>query len=237
MPPKRTRKRAAPSSPSGPSQRKSHEVREAFRLFSVSHSDALAQAEEDDDEAAAQELEEHPDDANGLIKVLDVRRALKSLSLPPPPADFFDEGQHFLSFDNFKELADTMRELGGEDEEGNAMDVEDEGTARSEGKGKGKARAKPSKQERDQAEIDHAFALFTTQIPTSGKFEPGPQEGKRITLADLKRVARELREDVDESVLKMMMQEANGAEGNAAIISGVGRDEFEAVMKRAGVFA
>lgn len=236
MPPKRSRKRAAPSPPSNAAQRKTHEIHEAFRLFSLTHADALAQAQDDDDEGAAQELEDLPEDDNGVIRVLDVRRALKSMNLPPPPSDFFDEGRHFLGWENFKELADTMGELEGEEAQGDAMDVDEEQPVKSRRKGKGKEQ-QASKKERDQAEVDHAFALFTTPIPMNGAFEPGPQDGRRITLTDLKRVARELKEDVDEKVLKMMLLEANGGEGDRDVMNGVGRDEFEAVMKRAKVFA
>ena len=54
-----------------------------------------------------------------------------------------------------------------------------------------------------------------------------------ITLAHLRRVAKELREDVDERVLRDMIVEANGGQG---ISNGVGMEEFEGVMRRAGVF-
>ncbi|TVY73622.1 Centrin-2, partial [Lachnellula suecica] len=50
------------------------------------------------------------------------------------------------------------------------------------------------------AEVDEAFALFA-------------KEGvEKITLATLKRVARALREDVDEDLLREMILEANGGE-------------------------
>lgn len=56
-------------------------------------------------------------------------------------------------------------------------------------------------------------------------------EEREITLHDLRRVARELREDVPENVLKDMVREATGGG-----LGGVGMDDFEGVMKRAGVF-
>ena len=74
-----------------------------------------------------------------------------------------------------------------------------------------------------RGEVEAAFELFTR----SGR------EGERITLGTLRRVARELKEEVDEQVLKDMIAEANGGAGLAA---GVGVEEFEAVMRRAGVF-
>jgi hydroxyacylglutathione hydrolase len=78
-----------------------------------------------------------------------------------------------------------------------------------------------------QGEVDDAFKLFTGS--TDGDMAA---EGK-ITLAHLKRVAAVLKEDVDEAVLRDMILEANGGAGLAA---GVGRDEFEGVMRRAGVW-
>jgi Ca2+-binding EF-hand superfamily protein len=53
-----------------------------------------------------------------------------------------------------------------------------------------------------------------------------------ITLGHLKRVARELKEDVSEDLLRAMLSEANGGSWK----SGVGVEEFEGVMRRAGVF-
>jgi Ca2+-binding EF-hand superfamily protein len=69
-----------------------------------------------------------------------------------------------------------------------------------------------------------AFDLFT-------QHKPGP-----ITLTDLRRVARTLREEVSDDVLKDMIVEANG-EGRDGWRRGVAIEDFEAVMRRAGVFA
>lgn len=74
-------------------------------------------------------------------------------------------------------------------------------------------------------EIEKAFRLFT-----GGAMRP-------IRLADLKRVARELREDVDEDVLWDMVVEANGErKSKEGVGKGVDMEEFEQVMRRAGVF-
>lgn len=75
-----------------------------------------------------------------------------------------------------------------------------------------------------QGEVDDAFRLFT-----------GAADGVdgRITLAHLKRVAAVLKEEVDEAVLRDMILEANGGAG---VGTGVGREEFEGVMRRAGVW-
>ncbi|KAE9370478.1 EF-hand superfamily Ca2+-modulated protein [Stipitochalara longipes BDJ] len=71
-------------------------------------------------------------------------------------------------------------------------------------------------------EVDEAFRLFTS----------GGGEGK-ITLATLKRVAKALKEDVEEDLLRDMILEANGGAG---VGKGVEKDEFEGVMRRAGVW-
>ncbi|KAL6849568.1 hypothetical protein ACO1O0_009109 [Amphichorda felina] len=72
-----------------------------------------------------------------------------------------------------------------------------------------------------RAEVEEAFRLFTNG-----------QEGP-ITLAHLRRVAAVLKEDVDEEVLKDMILEANGGAG---VARGVEVDEFDGVMKSAGVW-
>lgn len=82
----------------------------------------------------------------------------------------------------------------------------------------------PSQKHPRRAEIDSAYQLFTHQ-------QNGP-----ITLAHLRRVAKELREEVPDRVLKDMILEANGGIGDEGIRKGVGKEDFEAVMKRAGVF-
>jgi len=68
-------------------------------------------------------------------------------------------------------------------------------------------------------EVEKAYRLFTQG------------EERDISLADLRRVARELREEVPDGVLRDMVREATGGG-----VGSVGRDEFEGVMKRAGVF-
>ncbi|KEY63896.1 hypothetical protein S7711_10175 [Stachybotrys chartarum IBT 7711] len=70
-------------------------------------------------------------------------------------------------------------------------------------------------------EVDEAFRLFTNG-----------QEGP-ITLAHLRRVAAVLKEDVDEELLKDMILEANNGAG---VARGVEVDEFDGVMRSAGVW-
>lgn len=80
-------------------------------------------------------------------------------------------------------------------------------------------------QEEEQEELNHAFSLFTHSTTRT-----------HITLQDLRRVAKELREEVDDKILMLMIEEANGEEGRQSVSKGVGKEEFEGVMRRAGVF-
>lgn len=70
-------------------------------------------------------------------------------------------------------------------------------------------------------ELEAAYKLFTNGTN-------GP-----ITISHLKRVAAALKEDVSEDLLRDMILEANGGAG---LLRGVQRDEFDGVMKRAGVW-
>ncbi|KAG5912759.1 hypothetical protein E4U53_005176, partial [Claviceps sorghi] len=72
-----------------------------------------------------------------------------------------------------------------------------------------------------QAQVEEAFRLFTNN-------QDGP-----ITLAHLRRVAAVLKEEVDEETLKDMILEANGGGG---VSRGVRMDEFDEVMRSAGVW-
>lgn len=71
----------------------------------------------------------------------------------------------------------------------------------------------------ESAEVEAAFNLFTRG------------EEQNITIKHLQRVARELREDVSDATLRDMIKEATGGQGG-----GVGMEDFEGVMRRAGVF-
>ena len=77
--------------------------------------------------------------------------------------------------------------------------------------------------ESQREEVEMAFRLFTG----------GVKGGEKITMGALKRVARELKEDVGDQIIKDMILEANGGAG---VNRGVGLQEFEGVMRRAGVF-
>ncbi|KAF2703512.1 EF-hand superfamily Ca2+-modulated protein [Pleomassaria siparia CBS 279.74] len=78
--------------------------------------------------------------------------------------------------------------------------------------------------EANAQEVRAAYTLFTHG-------GTGP-----ITLAHLRRVAKELREDVSDDILKDMIREANGGvKGKGKDTGSVGLEDFEAVMKRAGL--
>ncbi|KAL8847450.1 MAG: hypothetical protein Q9221_007519 [Calogaya cf. arnoldii] len=82
-----------------------------------------------------------------------------------------------------------------------------------------------------RAEIEEAFQLFLGE-GKGVRGGDGDGGGDVITVQTLKRVAKVLKEDVDEKVLRDMILEANGGAG---VRKGVGREEFGEVMRRAGV--
>jgi Ca2+-binding EF-hand superfamily protein len=75
-------------------------------------------------------------------------------------------------------------------------------------------------------EIETAFKLFHPGQGASG-------EAQVIRLQDLRAVAKVLKEDVSDDVLRAMILEANGGKG---VGSGVNMEDFQAVLTRAGVF-
>lgn len=78
--------------------------------------------------------------------------------------------------------------------------------------------------ENNAEEVSAAYRLFTHG-------SAGP-----ITIAHLRRVAKELREDVPDDFLKDMILEANGdVKGKGREVGGVSLEDFESVMKRAGL--
>lgn len=88
-----------------------------------------------------------------------------------------------------------------------------------------------SESEAHRREVDEAFALFTSG-GSSG--EQTQTQTQTLTLAHLKRVAMTLKQDdVDETLLRDMILEANGGAG---VGRGVSRAEFGEVMRRAGAW-
>lgn len=98
-----------------------------------------------------------------------------------------------------------------------------------------KLHARDQTSEAHLREVDEAFALFTTGVsPATGAAAPSHiPSPESITMAHLRRVAATLKEDVPDEVLRDMILEANGGAG---VAKGVEKDEFEAVLRRAGVW-
>ncbi|KAK1831557.1 Las1-like protein [Podospora conica] len=165
-----------------------------------------AQEETDIREAFSLFSEPMDGEKEGVIPIPDVRRAMIALGIPPSSKS---------------ELADFISILD-PDDEGFATYPSFVGVCAL----KLQAREPPS-DAAHEAEVDEAFALF------AGAGGGGGAQ-KVITLGQLKRVAALLRaEDVSEEVLRDMILEANGGAG---VGKGVGRDEFDGVMRRAGVW-
>ncbi|KAK3403576.1 hypothetical protein B0T20DRAFT_503849 [Sordaria brevicollis] len=160
----------------------------------------------------------------GVIPIGDVRRAMIALGIPPKSnaelreftsiLDPEDEG--FATYPSF--LAICAIKLSSRDRTSEAH----------------------------MREVDEAFALFVgrsveeiEQLYAEENDEEedyqGQQENKPvITLAHLKRVAAVLKEEsVTEELLRDMILEANGGAG---VGKGVRREEFDGVMRRAGVW-
>ncbi|KAF2148266.1 hypothetical protein K461DRAFT_297701 [Myriangium duriaei CBS 260.36] len=215
MPPKRRAPGKAPAA-RAPAPRRSrlakehncsaaHEAEIRTAWALFSASDPSASTSKKKGSASADDL------SDTVIPTRDVRKCLIALNAPPSSKE---------------ELAEIVETLDPESNGSVAWEhffavavmkvqsrFEDEEMEDEEGEGDGAA---------GLAEVRAAFRLFTRD------------EGQVITLAHLRRVARELREEVDEKTLRDMIREANG-EGKASGAT-VGIEEFADVMRRAGVF-
>ncbi|ELQ44282.1 hypothetical protein MCOR27_004767 [Pyricularia oryzae] len=151
----------------------------------------------------------------GVIPIDDVRRAMIALDIPPKDAA---EQAEFVSI----------------------LDPDDEGFAQYPSfvaicALKMHARHRTS--DAHVRQVDDAFALFTTTRRNDNDDSNLSLLGNGdsvITMAHLRRVASMLNDDeVDDDLLRDMILEANGGAG---VGRGVNRHEFEAVMRRAGVW-
>ncbi|KXX78109.1 Centrin-4 [Madurella mycetomatis] len=151
----------------------------------------------------------------GVIPIGDVRRAMIALGIPPSsPAQLSEftaaldpEDEGFATYPSFLAICALQLHARRSD------------ASRTE--------------EAHQQEVDEAFGLFV-----GGGDGGGSAEGARvITLTHLKRVAALLKqgeeEGVTEELLRDMILEANGGAG---VGRGVRKDEFDEVMRRAGVW-
>ncbi|OSS44666.1 hypothetical protein B5807_10549 [Epicoccum nigrum] len=157
---------------------------------------------------------DHEDSKEGVLRKDDVRRCLISLNLAPEKSELpsiletidpLNTG--FVEFEPFFSYAAIAMHSkeAGSDEEMEDDDSNFQGESNAE-------------------EISAGYQLFTHG-------GAGP-----ITLGHLRRVAKELREDVPDEVLRDMILEANGGvRGKGKDVGGVSLEEFESVLKRAGV--
>ncbi|CAO2655414.1 Nn.00g104780.m01.CDS01 [Neocucurbitaria sp. VM-36] len=155
---------------------------------------------------------DHEDSKEGVLRRDDVRRCLISLNLPPDKSEVpsilstIDPlDTGFVAFIPFLSYAAIAMHS---KEHGSEDDDEDD----------------EYREESNAEEVSAAYKLFTHG-------GTGP-----ITLAHLRRVAKELREEVPDDVLKDMILEANGGvKGKGRDVGGVSLQDFESVMKRAGL--
>ncbi|SPN98907.1 related to calmodulin [Cephalotrichum gorgonifer] len=80
---------------------------------------------------------------------------------------------------------------------------------------------------------DHTSASHASELQEAYDLFTHGSGGGPITVAHLRRVAALLREEVGEDLLRDMILEANGGVG---VEKGVGKEEFDDVMRRAGVW-
>ncbi|KAI1330070.1 EF-hand [Xylariaceae sp. FL0255] len=210
MPPKR--KAPGGAAASGPGETKERQSKLA-KEHNIS-----AREEREIKEAFALFAEPMDGEKEGVIPSKDVRRAMVALGIPPTKPEL----KEFLEI----------------------LDPDDEGHATYEPfvaicalKIHARADSGP-----DAAEVDEAFRLFSSAgVGNLGGGGDGGDssvgmegaEGGVLTLAHLKRIAMTLKQDVDESLLRDMILEANGGAG---VGRGVSRSEFEEVMRRAGAW-
>lgn len=180
-----------------------NEIKEAFRLFA----------------------QDKKGEKEGVIPIGDVRRAMMYACYPAYPSrsllfvlDFRADGNIMCRALDIPPTAPELAEFTSildPDEEGYAIYSSFVAICAL------KLHNRTKNSDTHQQEVEEAFKLFAS----AGE--------ERITLATLKRVARALKEDVDEDVLRDMILEANGGAG---VGKGVEKGEFEAVLRRAGVW-
>lgn len=145
----------------------------------------------------------------GVIPIGDVRRALIALNIPPTP----------LELTEFLTILDP-------DSEGFAMYSSFVAICAL------KFRSRTRTSDSHELEVEEAFRLFT-RAGVSPDEDGDAGGGDRITMATLRRVAKLLRQDVGDDFLRDMILEANGG---AEVAKGVAREEFEAVVRKGGIW-
>ncbi|KAL8418329.1 hypothetical protein RB594_001800 [Gaeumannomyces avenae] len=219
MPPKR---KAAASSGAGAGAGSSSSNKSSKRQSKLAKEHNISADEEAEiREAFSLFAEPMEGEREGVMPIEDVRRALIALGIPPT-----DQA----------ELADFV----------SILDPDDEGFAQYPSFVAIcalKLHAAHQGSDAHLREVDDAFSLFTHGGGGSGSGSSGHRDGSSsssssdqpvITVAHLRRVAAMLQEeDVGDALLRDMILEANGGAG---VARGVTRDQFEDVMRRAGVW-
>ncbi|KXJ93136.1 hypothetical protein Micbo1qcDRAFT_53452 [Microdochium bolleyi] len=177
-----------------------------------------ARQEREIKEAFALFAEPMDGEKEGVIPIDDVRRAMVALGVPPTRPELKEfreildpEEEGYASYEPFLAICALKLHAKEDEFEGPESDAH-------------------------RQEVEEAFRLFTstTNTTTTGagtddQHLPPPI----LTLAHLKRVAMTLKQDIDETLLKDMILEANSGAG---VGKGVRREEFEEVMRRAGAW-
>ncbi|KAK4113724.1 hypothetical protein N656DRAFT_595537 [Canariomyces notabilis] len=212
MPPKRRPPAAAKASGASSTARPSKLAKEH---------NLTAQEEAEIREAFSLFSEPMEGEKEGVIPIGDVRRAMIALGIPPTSksqlAEFTavldPEDEGFATYPSFFAIC--------------ALQMH--------------ARNASLSEEAHRQELDEAFGLFVggnqPHPPSSSSSSGHGSADPVITLAHLKRVAALLKQGEEEGVtdelLRDMILEANGGAGVAA---GVRKEEFDLVMRRAGVW-
>ncbi|KAJ2906640.1 calmodulin [Zalerion maritima] len=192
----------------------------------------------------------------GAMPISDVRRAMIALNIPPTPSELAEfisildpEDEGFAVYASFLAICALKYHQRTEDEDQEEHDREvdeafslfltppaqNSGLKRhasssglSGGDGGVGAREGSTSFVRGDSWVSNASS--TAAAAAAGR--SGERE-KSITVANLKRIATILKEDVDEQLLRDMILEANGGVG---VGRGVKKEEFEVVMRKAGVW-
>ncbi|EAA31861.3 hypothetical protein GE21DRAFT_7315 [Neurospora crassa] len=193
-----------------------------------------AQEEAEIKEAFSLFAEPMDGEKEGVIPIRDVRRAMIALGIPPKSnselreftsiLDPEDEG--FATYPSF--LAICAIKLSSRDRTSEAhMREVDEAFALFVGRSAQEIARLHN--DRNNDDDDDDYGQYEEEEEVDGKEKEEPV----ITLAHLKRVAAVLKENVSEELLRDMILEANGGAG---VGKGVRREEFDRVMRRAGVW-
>ncbi|ROT43166.1 hypothetical protein SODALDRAFT_327339 [Sodiomyces alkalinus F11] len=205
--------------------REEAEIHEAFTLFA----------------------EPQPGHKHGVIPTSEVRSALIALGIPPSSraeqAEFISildpDGEGYARYEDFFAVCALKYHARVDEDED-----DDEAFTREVGEafalfrgGRGTGRDYDVGGTDDDGDDDDDYDDITGRGRGKGKGKARARARASrddvITLGDLKRVAAVLKEDVNDDVLRDMILEANAGAG---VQAGVAREEFEDVMRRAGVW-